>query len=193
VDDLSFRVERGQVCGLLGPNGAGKTTTLRMLMGLIHPDEGEIRIFGEPVRPGAPGLTRLGSVVEGPGFLPHLSGRDNLELYWKAAGRGESHIEAALKIAGLGDAVRRPVRTYSQGMRQRLALARATLRTPDLLLFDEPYAGLDAEAKTLVDDLIVDAAAQGRTVVLATHDQSRGTAATRTVYMEGGRMLGATP
>src|SRR3954469_2351564 len=98
VNDLSFRVEPGQVCGLLGPNGAGKTTTLRMLMGLIHPDAGEIRIFGEPVRPGAPVLSRLGSFVEGPGFLPHLSGRDNLELYWKAAGRGEAYLDEAMRI-----------------------------------------------------------------------------------------------
>ncbi|NED53272.1 ATP-binding cassette domain-containing protein, partial [Micromonospora aurantiaca] len=94
VADLSFRVEKGQVLGLLGPNGAGKTTTLRMLMGLIHPDSGEIRIFGQRVTPGAPVLSRLGSFVEGPGFLPHLSGRDNLDLYWRATGRplDEAHL-----------------------------------------------------------------------------------------------------
>ncbi|MFG0221310.1 ATP-binding cassette domain-containing protein, partial [Streptococcus suis] len=82
VDDLSFTVERGQVLGLLGPNGAGKTSTLRMLMGLTMPDAGEIRVFGRPIQPGAPVLTRLGAFVEGPGFLPHLSGRANLDLYW---------------------------------------------------------------------------------------------------------------
>src|ERR1022692_3305773 len=87
VDGLSLRVERGQVLGLLGPNGAGKTTTLRILMGLIHQDAGTIMIFGRPVRPGAPALSRLGSFVEGPGFLPHLSGRANLDLYWRATGR----------------------------------------------------------------------------------------------------------
>src|SRR5690606_27654129 len=87
LDDLSFQVERGQVLGLLGPNGAGKTTTMRMLMGLIHPDAGDIHIFGHRVVPGAPVLSRLGSFVEGPGFLPHLSGRANLELYWRATGR----------------------------------------------------------------------------------------------------------
>ncbi|MGH8918154.1 MAG: ATP-binding cassette domain-containing protein, partial [Actinomycetes bacterium] len=82
VQDLSFRVEPGQVLGLLGPNGAGKTTTLRMLMGLITPTEGEIRVFGHRITPGAPVLSRIGSFVEGSGFLPHLSGRTNLELYW---------------------------------------------------------------------------------------------------------------
>ncbi len=100
VDDLSFRVEKGQVLGLLGPNGAGKTTTMRMMMGLIHPDEGEIRIFGDTVVPGAPVLSRLGSFVEGPGFLPHLTGRDNLRLYWQATGRpaADAHIRG-----GAGD------------------------------------------------------------------------------------------
>ncbi len=83
VKDLSFRVEKGQVLGLLGPNGAGKTTTLRMLMGLIKPDGGEIRVFGHAISPGAPVLSRVGAFVEGAGFLPHLSGRENLELYWR--------------------------------------------------------------------------------------------------------------
>jgi ABC-2 type transport system ATP-binding protein len=194
VDDLSFRVERGQVCGLLGPNGAGKTTTLRMLMGLIHPDEGEIRIFGEPVRPGAPVLSRLGSFVEGPGFLPHLSGRDNLELYWKAAGRGESHIEAALKIAGLGEAVRRPVRTYSQGMRQRLAIAQAMLGLPDLLVLDEPTNGLDPPQIAEMREVLVRYAAEGRTVVISSHLLAEvEQTCTDVVVMHRGRLVAAGP
>ena len=194
VDDLSFRVEPGQVCGLLGPNGAGKTTTLRMLMGLIHPDEGEIRIFGEPVRPGAPVLSRLGSFVEGPGFLPHLSGRDNLELYWKAAGRGESHIEAALKIAGLGDAVRRPVRTYSQGMRQRLAIAQAMLGLPDLLVLDEPTNGLDPPQIAEMREVLVRYAAEGRTVIISSHMLAEvEQTCTDVVVMHKGRLVAAGP
>lgn len=114
VRDLSFRVEQGQVLGLLGPNGAGKTTTLRMLMGLITPDEGEIRVFGQAIRPGAPVLSRVGAFVEGAGFLPHLSGRENLDLYWKATGRPaeDAHVDEALRIANLGGALERAVRTY---------------------------------------------------------------------------------
>jgi ABC-2 type transport system ATP-binding protein len=194
VDDLSFRVERGQVCGLLGPNGAGKTTTLRMLMGLIHPDEGEIRIFGEPVRPGAPVLSRLGSFVEGPGFLPHLSGRDNLELYWKAAGRGESHIEAALRIAGLGDAVKRPVRTYSQGMRQRLAIAQAMLGLPDLLVLDEPTNGLDPPQIAEMREVLVRYAAEGRTVIISSHLLAEvEQTCTDVVVMHKGRLVASGP
>ncbi|MGH3376548.1 MAG: alpha/beta fold hydrolase [Actinoallomurus sp.] len=194
VDDLSFRVERGQVCGLLGPNGAGKTTSLRMLMGLIHPDGGEIRIFGEPVRPGAPVLSRLGSFVEGPGFLPHLSGRDNLELYWRAAGRGESHIEAALEIAGLGDAVRRPVRTYSQGMRQRLAIAQAMLGQPDLLVLDEPTNGLDPPQIAEMREVLVKYAAEGRTVIISSHMLAEvEQTCTDVVVMHKGRLVATGP
>jgi ABC-2 type transport system ATP-binding protein len=145
VRDVSFRVERGQVLGLLGPNGAGKTTSLRMLMGLIRPTAGELRVFGVRVVPGAPVLGRLGSFVEGPGFLPHLSGRSNLELYWAATGRPlpEARMDEALAIAGLGTAIDRTVKTYSQGMRQRLAIAQAMLGLPDLLVLDEPTNGLD--------------------------------------------------
>jgi ABC-2 type transport system ATP-binding protein len=194
VDDLSFRVERGQVCGLLGPNGAGKTTTLRMLMGLIHPDGGEIRIFGEPVRPGAPVLSRLGSFVEGPGFLPHLSGRDNLELYWKAAGRGESHIETTLEIAGLGDAIRRPVRTYSQGMRQRLAIAQAMLGLPDLLVLDEPTNGLDPPQIAEMREVLVRYAAEGRTVIISSHMLAEvEQTCTDVVVMHKGRLVATGP
>jgi ABC-2 type transport system ATP-binding protein len=145
VRDVGFRVERGQVLGLLGPNGAGKTTTLRMLMGLVRPTAGELRVFGVRVVPGSPVLGRLGSFVEGPGFLPHLSGRANLELYWAATGRplGESGMDEALEIAGLGTGIDRTVKTYSQGMRQRLAIAQAMLGLPDLLVLDEPTNGLD--------------------------------------------------
>jgi ABC-2 type transport system ATP-binding protein len=171
VDGLSFRVERGQVCGLLGPNGAGKTTTLRMLMGLIHPDAGEIRIFGQRVTPGAPVLSRLGSFVEGPGFLPHLSGRDNLELYWRATGRPakDAHLEEALEIAALGEALRRPVHTYSHGMRQRLAIAQAMLGLPDLLVLDEPTNGLDPPQIAAMREVLVRYAAGGRTVIVSSH------------------------
>ena len=143
-DGMSLRVERGQVLGLLGPNGAGKTTTLRVLMGLIRPDAGKINLRAA-VRPGAAVLSRLGSFVEGPGFLPHLSGRANLGLYWRATGRPSRRrpFEEALEIAGLGEAIDRRVKTYRHGMRQRLAIAQAMLGLPDLLVLDEPTNGLD--------------------------------------------------
>ncbi|MCX5369800.1 alpha/beta fold hydrolase [Streptomyces sp. NBC_00015] len=196
VRDLSFRVEKGQVLGLLGPNGAGKTTTLRMLMGLISPDGGEIRVFGHAIRPGAPVLSRVGSFVEGAGFLPHLSGRENLELYWQATGRpaGDAHLAEALEIAGLGDALARAVRTYSQGMRQRLAIAQAMLGLPDLLILDEPTNGLDPPQIREMREVMIRYAAAGRTVIVSSHLLSEvEQSCTHLVVMDRGRLVQAGP
>ncbi|MGY0064496.1 alpha/beta fold hydrolase [Streptomyces sp. LZ34] len=196
VKDLSFTVEKGQVLGLLGPNGAGKTTTLRMLMGLITPDSGEIRVFGHAIRPGASVLSRVGAFVEGAGFLPHLTGRANLELYWRATGRpaGDAHLDEALEIAGLGDALERAVRTYSQGMRQRLAIAQAMLGLPDLLILDEPTNGLDPPQIREMREVMIRYAAAGRTVIVSSHllaevEQS----CTHLVVMDRGRLVEAGP
>ncbi|MFF8793777.1 alpha/beta fold hydrolase [Streptomyces globisporus] len=196
VRELSFRVEKGQVLGLLGPNGAGKTTTLRMLMGLITPDEGEIRVFGQAIRPGAPVLSRVGAFVEGAGFLPHLSGRANLDLYWQATGRPaeDSHIDEALEIAGLRDALARAVRTYSQGMRQRLAIAQAMLGMPDLLILDEPTNGLDPPQIREMRDVMIRYAAGGRTVIVSSHLLSEvEQSCTHLVVMDRGRLVQAGP
>ncbi len=196
VKDLSFRVERGQVLGLLGPNGAGKTTTLRMLMGLIKPDGGEIRVFGHAIRPGAPVLSRVGAFVEGAGFLPHLSGRENLELYWQATGRPpeDAHLDEALEIAGLGDALSRAVRTYSQGMRQRLAIAQAMLGLPDLLILDEPTNGLDPPQIREMREVMIRYAAGGRTVIVSSHLLSEvEQSCTHLVVMDRGRLVQAGP
>ncbi|RBY83427.1 alpha/beta fold hydrolase [Blastococcus sp. TF02A-30] len=171
VRDLSFEVRRGQVLGLLGPNGAGKTTSLRMLMGLIRPTQGRISIFGHAAGPGAPVLSRLGSFVEGTGLQPHLSGRDNLRLYWAATGRPaeDAHMEEAIEVAGLGAALDRPVRRYSQGMRQRVAIAQAMLGLPDLLVLDEPTNGLDPPQIHAMREVLRSYAATGRTVIVSSH------------------------
>jgi len=196
VDDLSLRVERGQILGLLGPNGAGKTTTLRALMGLLHPDNGTITIFGRRVHAGSAALSRLGSFVEGPGFLPHLSGRDNLSLYWRATGRPAdgAHLAEVLEVAGLGAAIDRRVRSYSRGMRQRLAIAQAMLGLPDLLVLDEPMNGLDPPQIREMRDVLLRYAADGRTVILSSHllgevEQT----CTHVVVMNEGRRLAAGP
>lgn len=170
VADLSFTVERGQVVGLLGPNGAGKTTTLRMVMGLIFPTEGSIFMDGKAVYPGSPALSNLGSFVEGPGFLPHLSGRENLSLYWKSIGRdGEQYLDEVIAITKLGTALDKKVRSYSQGMRQRLAIAQAMLGMPDLLVLDEPTNGLDPQQIAEMRDVLRDYAGTGRTVIISSH------------------------
>ncbi|QXG74864.1 alpha/beta fold hydrolase [Modestobacter sp. L9-4] len=171
VRDLSFEVRRGQVLGLLGPNGAGKTTSLRMLMGLIRPTEGRISVFGHAAGPGAPVLSRLGSFVEGTGLQPHLSGRDNLTLYWAATGRplADAHMEEAIEVAGLGTALDKRVRSYSQGMRQRVAIAQAMLGLPDLLVLDEPTNGLDPPQIHAMREVLQDYARTGRTVIVSSH------------------------
>src|SRR5215471_9959865 len=196
VDDLSLRVERGQILGLLGPNGAGKTTTLRALMGLVHPQAGTITIFGRRVHPGSPALSRLGSFVEGPGFLPHLSGRANLDLYWRATGRPAdgAHLAEVLEVAGLGAAIDRRVRNYSRGMCQRLAIAQAMLGMPDLLVLDEPMNGLDPPQIREMRDVLLRYAADGRTVILSSHllgevEQT----CTHVVVMHEGRRVAAGP
>lgn len=171
VDDVSFTVERGQVLGLLGENGAGKTTTLRMVAGLIRPDSGTAAAFGATIVPGSPVLARLGCFIEGPGFLPHLSGRRNLQLYWAATGRPrrEARFDEALAVADLGGALAKPVRGYSQGMRQRLAIAQAMLGMPDLLVLDEPTNGLDPPQITALRGVLRRYAEGGRTVIVSSH------------------------
>jgi ABC-2 type transport system ATP-binding protein len=196
VDDLSLRVQRGQIMGLLGPNGAGKTTTLRALMGLIQPETGTITIFGRRVHSGSPALSRLGSFVEGPGFLPHLSGRANMDLYWRATGRpaADAHMSEVLAIAGLGAAIDRRVRAYSRGMCQRLAIAQAMLGLPDLLVLDEPMNGLDPPQIREMRDVLVRYAADGRAVILSSHMLGEvEQTCTHVVVMHLGRRLAEGP
>jgi len=171
VDDLSFAVSPGQVCGLLGPNGAGKTTALRVLLGLIFPTAGDAYLFGTRVRPSAPELARVGALIETAAFVPHLSGVKNLELWWRAGGRrwDEADVEGALAIADLGPAVNRKVKTYSQGMRQRLGLARVLLGRPDVLVLDEPTNGLDPAEMREVRLLVHRLADAGATVLFSSH------------------------
>ena len=170
VADLSFEVQRGQVVGLLGPNGAGKTTALRMMMGLIFPTNGSIYLNGKSVYPGSPALSNIGCFIEGPGFLPHLSGRENLRLYWRSIGRdGEQHLDQVVAITKLGTALDKKVRTYSQGMRQRLAIAQSMLGMPDLLVLDEPTNGLDPQQIAEMRQVLKNYASTGRTVVISSH------------------------
>ena len=171
VDDLGFSVEAGHVCGMLGPNGAGKTTTLRMLLGLIRPTSGEARLLDTPVRPGLPELARVGTLIEGAAFVPYLSGITNLRLWWEAAGPdwSDASVDDALAIAGLGSAVERKVKTYSHGMKQRLAIARALLADPEVLVLDEPTTGLDPQEIREVRRLVLRLSERGVTVLLSSH------------------------
>jgi ABC-2 type transport system ATP-binding protein len=174
VEDLSFAVQPGQVYGLLGPNGAGKSTTLRVLLGLERPTRGTARLFGVRVTPGCRQLVRVGAMVEQAAFVPHLSGMRNLRLWWEAGGARmkDADLDGALAIAGLGNAVNRKVKTYSQGMKQRLGFARLLLGRPELLVLDEPTSGLDPGEIREIRELIGRLSAQGATVLLSSHHLS---------------------
>jgi ABC-2 type transport system ATP-binding protein len=168
VDDLELRVRRGEVYGFLGPNGAGKTTTLRMLLGLVRPTSGRAAVLGVP--PGAPeGLARIGALVETPAFYPYLSGRDNLRVLAGYAGVGEDRIDAVLDEVRLSARADDRSATYSQGMKQRLGVAAALLKDPELLILDEPTNGLDPAGMAEIRTFIRELGKGQRTVVLSSH------------------------
>jgi ABC-2 type transport system ATP-binding protein len=192
VEGLTFAVEAGQICALLGPNGAGKTSTIRMLVGLTTPDAGVVRIDHIPVTLGAPVLHRVGVLIDGPAFVPHLTGTANLKLLWTAARRPwpPPGLADALDLAGLGPAIDRKVKGYSMGMRQRLILANAVMRRPDVLILDEPANGLDpAEVRALRQHLAARAAA-GATVLISSHQLAEvQLLASHIVVMNHGRLV----
>jgi ABC-type multidrug transport system ATPase subunit len=168
VDDLELRVRRGEVYGFLGPNGAGKTTTLRMLLGLVRPTSGDAEVLGVP--PGSPqGLARIGSMVETPAFYPYLSGRDNLRVLARYAGVSEDRVDVVLDEVRLSARAADRSATYSQGMKQRLGVAAALLKDPELLILDEPTNGLDPAGMAEMREFIRSLAKGGRTVVLSSH------------------------
>jgi ABC-2 type transport system ATP-binding protein len=171
VQDLSFVVEAGQVCGLLGPNGAGKTTTVRMIVGLTRANEGHARLLGEDVRPSARVLRRVGLLVEKPAFVPYLSGMRNLQLHWAAGGDPwpPSGLDEALDLANLGSALDRKVKGYSQGMRQRLGIAQAVMHRPELLVLDEPTNGMDPAETRRMRVGLAELSSSGTTILLSSH------------------------
>jgi ABC-2 type transport system ATP-binding protein len=192
LSDLSLSVRRGTVAVLLGPNGAGKTTALRMITGALSPEEGTIRVFGlDPLTNGEEVRSRCGVVPATPAFYERLSGRDNLEFAARMYGlEGNGSIEEAAARFGIDYALDSSARSYSTGMKTRLALARAVLHNPELLLLDEPTAGLDPESARSVLQLIDEVASGGKTVLMSTHLllEAEGLA-DQVVMIEGGRAL----
>jgi ABC-2 type transport system ATP-binding protein len=171
VDHVDLTVEAGSVYGYLGPNGAGKTTSLRMLLGLIRPDEGAARLFGrDPLQEGAAALDGVAGFVEAPRFYPYLSGRRNLELMAALdGGDAGDRIDGALETVDLADRQTDKVKGYSHGMKQRLGIAAALLRAPRLLLLDEPTTGLDPAGMRDMRQLVRRLADEGMTVLLSSH------------------------
>ncbi len=168
VDRLEMRVRRGEVYGFLGPNGAGKTTTLRMLLGLVRPSAGTALVLG--ARPGSPeSLARIGSLIETPSFYPFLSARDNLRVLARYARAPEARIEAVLEEVGLSSRARDRFRTYSLGMKQRLGIAAALLKDPELVILDEPTNGMDPAGVAEMREFVRALGRGRRTVLLSSH------------------------
>jgi ABC-2 type transport system ATP-binding protein len=169
VDDLAFTVDPGSITGFLGPNGAGKTTTLRMLLGLVAPDAGSATIGGRSYAALPAPSDEVGAVLEASGFHPARSGRDHLRVYCDVNGYPSARADEVLSLVGLTAAGRRPVRGYSLGMHQRLALAGALLGDPTVLVLDEPANGLDPEGIAWMRRLLRELAGQGRTILVSSH------------------------
>jgi ABC-2 type transport system ATP-binding protein len=169
VDHLSFAVEAGQVVGFLGPNGAGKTTTLRMLLGLVRPDEGGATIDGRPYAALAAPACQVGAVLESSSCHPGRTARSHLRVHALAAGLDRTRVGDVLDLVGLASAADQRAGTFSLGMRQRLGLATALLADPDVLILDEPTNGLDPEGVRWLRDLIRDLAAGGAAVLVSSH------------------------
>jgi len=168
LDGLDLTVRPGEVYGLIGPNGAGKTTFLRLILGLIRPTRGDVTVLGQPAGASA-SLRQIGAVVEVPPFYPYLSGNDNLRVVARYSGHDPGRIPEALERVGLEDRGRDKVSGYSLGMKQRLGLAAAFLKDPQLYLLDEPTNGLDPHGIAAVRGIIRDLANEGRTVLLSSH------------------------
>ena len=168
VDSLDLSVYRGEVYGFLGPNGAGKTTTLRMLLGLIRPTAGSAKVMG--AAPGTPAsLIKVGAIVETPAFYPYMSGYDNLRLLATYSGVPESRVADTLAQVELTPRARHKFSTYSMGMKQRLGIAAALLKEPELLVLDEPTNGLDPQGMADVRNLIIELGKGARTVLISSH------------------------
>ena len=169
VDNASFEVPRGVVCGFVGPNGSGKTTTIRALLGLIKPTAGYIEILGTDISNSKNYLKSVGSMIEGPAFYPNLSGIANLKVLAALGGLDLNRANELIKQVGLAERANSKFKNYSLGMKQRLGIAAALLPNPELLILDEPTNGLDPNGILEIRNLIENLARSGKTIFISSH------------------------
>jgi ABC-2 type transport system ATP-binding protein len=194
VDGLDLAVPRGGVFGFLGPNGAGKTTTIRCLLGLARPSGGRSRLLGHEAADLHRVIARVGSIVESPTMFPRFTGRRNLELLARIDGIGRTRVRAVLEEVGLADRADDLVKTYSLGMKQRLGIAGALLKDPELLILDEPANGLDPAGIVEVRRLMRRLGRDGRTVFVSSHILSEvQQTADRVAILAKGRTVATGP
>jgi ABC-2 type transport system ATP-binding protein len=194
VDGLDLAVPRGGVFGFLGPNGAGKTTTIRCLLGLVRPSAGRCRLLGHEPAALQRVIGRVGSIVESPTMFPRFTGRRNLELLARIDGIGRSRVREVLEGVGLADRGDDLVKNYSLGMKQRLGIAGALLKDPELLILDEPANGLDPAGIVEVRELMRRLGREGRTVFVSSHILSEvQQSADRVAILAKGRTVATGP
>lgn len=198
VEALHFEVQPGEVFGLLGPNGAGKTTTVRMLTGLLQPTQGDAQVWGHSVRNAGESLRRtVGLLTEQPGLYERLSAKENLRFFMKLHELNEAvawpRAEAYLRRFDLWGRAEEPCGSFSKGMRQKLAIVRTLLHEPQVIFLDEPTSGLDPEAARTVRDAIAELAAEGRTLVLCSHNLAEVEQLCRRVAIVRRRILALAP
>jgi len=195
VDHLNLTVRRGEIFGFLGPNGAGKTTTMRMLLGLIRPSSGSARVLGMDIAGQLPAiLARTGSIIENPTFYPYLSGRDNLRAMARLTRTPDDRVPYILDLVEMTSAAGKAFKTYSLGMKQRLAVGAAMLHAPDLLILDQPANGLDPAGIVEMRDLLRGLAASGKTVFISSHVLSEvQQICTRVAIINHGRLIRVAP
>ena len=187
---VSFRLESGELVALFGPNGSGKSTLLRLIAGVSRPTRGTIRVFGEDPFVEASARRRLGFLTHSTFFYRNITGWENLQMYARMYGLDGRRIEELAEYLGIRERLRSRVREYSRGMRQRLALVRALLHDPDLILLDEPFSGLDPEGAQALAELLREKAGVGKTVLMATHAPELSVPiATRALVLSAGKLV----
>lgn len=167
LNNLSLQINQGEIYGILGPNGSGKTTTLGIILDVLNADQGSFQWFGKP--PAKESRKKIGSLLETPNFYPYLTATQNLGIACKVKEVNESEVSRVLEVVGLSQRANSKFKTYSLGMKQRLALASALLGNPDVLVLDEPTNGLDPQGIAEVRTIIKDLASQGKTIIMASH------------------------